>query len=39
MSDWNWSYKDLLDLIKLAQDKVKKDFWVELEPEVRIIYN
>ncbi|MBB1565264.1 UDP-N-acetylmuramate dehydrogenase [Candidatus Gracilibacteria bacterium] len=39
MSDGNGSYKDLLDLIKLAQDKVKKDFGVELEPEVRIIYN
>ena len=39
MSDWNWNYKDLLDLIKFAQDKVKKDFWIELEPEVIIIYN
>ena len=39
MSDWNATYKDLLDLIDLAQNKVKKDFWVELIQEVRIITN
>lgn len=39
MSDWVATYKDLLDLIKLAQDKVKNEFQVDLMPEVRIIYN
>lgn len=39
MSDWNWNYKDLLDLIDLAQKKVKEIFDVDLEIEVRIIYN
>lgn len=39
MSDWNWSYKDLIDLIELAQKTVKEKFWVFLEPEVRIIKN
>jgi len=39
MSDWTASYKDLLNLIKLAQEKVKKEFWVDIENEVRIIEN
>ena len=39
MSDWNWSYKDLIDLIELAQRTVKEKFWVLIEPEVRIIKN
>jgi len=39
MSDWTASYKDLLDLIKLAQNKVKKEFWIDIENEVRIIKN
>ena len=39
MSDWNWSYKDLIDLIELSQRTVKEKFWVFLEPEVRIIKN
>jgi len=39
MNDETSSYKDLLDLIKLAQDKVKNEFDIELVPEVRIIYN
>lgn len=39
MSTWNWDYKDLLDLIDLAKNKVKENFWIDLEPEVRIIYN
>lgn len=39
MSDWNGNYKDLLDLIKLAQDRVKQNFDIDLEIEVRIIYN
>ena len=29
--------KDILDLIKYVQDKVKNEFGVDLEPEVRII--
>lgn len=39
MSDWTASHRDLLDLIKLAQDKVKDEFWVDLEPEVQILKN
>lgn len=39
MNDWTATYKDLLDLIKLAQEKVKKEFNINLEPEVRIIFN
>lgn len=39
MSDWKSSHKDLLDLIKIAQEKVKENFDIYLEPEVRIIYN
>ncbi len=37
MSKDNWNHKDLLDLIKLAQKKVKEKFWIEIEPEVRIV--
>ena len=39
MNEANASYKDLLELISLAQDKVRKEFDIELIPEVRIIYN
>jgi len=39
MSDWTASYNDLLDLIKLAQKKVKEEFWIDIENEVRIIKN
>ena len=39
MSDWTATYKDLLNLIKLAQDKVKKEFGIDLVNEVRIITN
>jgi len=39
MHDGNWSYKDMLDLIDLAQERVKKQFWVQLENEVQIITN
>jgi UDP-N-acetylmuramate dehydrogenase len=39
MSDWTASYKDLLYLINLAQEKVKEKFWVDIENEVRIIKN
>jgi len=40
MSDWTTcTYKDLIDLIKLTQDTVKKKFDIELENEVRIITN
>ncbi len=39
MSDWvKCSYKDLLYLIDLAQNKVWDKFSIKLEPEVRIIY-
>jgi len=39
MSDWTATYKDLLNLIKLAQEKVKQKFSIDLENEVRIITN
>jgi UDP-N-acetylenolpyruvoylglucosamine reductase len=39
MSDWTATYKNLLDLIELAQKKVKKEFWIDLINEVRIIKN
>jgi len=39
MSDWTATYTDLLDLIKLAQEKVKEKFDIELINEVRIIIN
>ncbi len=39
MSDWTSSYKDLIKLLELAQDKVEKEFWVKLVNEVRIIEN
>ena len=39
MSDWTATYKDLLDLIKLWQEKVKSNYNIDLTPEVRIITN
>ena len=39
MSDWTATHKDLLNLIKLAQEKVKQKFSIDLENEVRIITN
>jgi UDP-N-acetylenolpyruvoylglucosamine reductase len=39
MFDGKWSYKDLLELIAIAQEKVKKQFDIEITPEVRIIHN
>jgi UDP-N-acetylmuramate dehydrogenase len=39
MNDWLGTYKDLLSLIKLAQNKVQEKFWIELVNEVRIISN
>ncbi len=39
MSDGTATYKDLLNLIKLAQEKVKKEFNLDLINEVRIITN
>lgn len=40
MSDWDiCTYKDLLSMINLVQDTVKKKFNIELENEVRIITN
>jgi len=38
MNDW-WTYKDLLQLINLAQEKVKEKFEIDLINEVRIITN
>lgn len=35
----SWTYKDLIDLIKLAQTKVEESFWILLENEVQIITN
>lgn len=39
MSEDNWNYKDLIKLISEAQTRVKKEYWIDLVPEVRIIYN
>ena len=35
----NGDYNDLLELMKIAQDKVFLKFWETLENEVRIIKN
>ncbi len=39
MSDGTATHQDLLELIKLAQDKVKQQHDIELINEVRIITN
>lgn len=39
MHDWNWTYKDLLNLVELAINKVKSEKLIILSPEVRIIFN
>lgn len=39
MSDGTATYNDLLNAIHIAQDKVKNEFNIHLEPEVRIISN
>lgn len=39
MSDWTATYKDLLKIIKIAHKRVKKEFNIDLIPEVRIITN
>jgi len=39
MNDGTATYTDLLDLIKLAQEKVKGTYNLDLVPEVRIIFN
>jgi len=39
MNDWNATYKDLLDLMKLAQKKVKKEYNIDLINEVQILKN
>lgn len=39
MSKDYWNYNDLLELIKLAKQKVKKEFDIDLIPEARIIFN
>ncbi len=38
MSEWkNSNWRDLIYLIDLAKSKVKDKYWIEMEPEVRII--
>jgi len=39
INDWTAKYSDLLGLINLAQTKIKKEFNLDLIPEVNIIYN
>jgi UDP-N-acetylenolpyruvoylglucosamine reductase len=39
MNDWTAWYKDLLNLIKIAQTEVKNQSNIDLIPEVRIINN
>lgn len=39
MNDWTCNCKDLLNLINLAQSKVKQEYDIDLIPEVRIISN
>lgn len=39
MNDWNAWYKDILNLIKITREKVKKEYNIDLIPEVNIIYN
>jgi UDP-N-acetylmuramate dehydrogenase len=39
MNDWTGTYKDLLDLIKLCEETVKKKFSIDLVREVMIISN
>ena len=39
MNNENWNYQDLLKLISLAKEKVFNKFWIELKPEVKIVYN
>jgi len=39
MHNGQGTYKDMLELIELAQDKVKDKFNIELENEVQIITN
>ena len=39
MHDWDGTYKDLLELMKRAQNRVKEEFNILLENEVQIITN
>ncbi len=39
MNDWTAHYKDMLNLINLAQKQVKKQYNIDLVPEIRIIKN
>ena len=39
MHDGTGQWQDLLELLELAQKKVKEEFWIELVNEVRIIRN
>lgn len=38
LNTW-WTYQDLIKLISLVQNKIKKEKWIDLVPEVRIIFN
>ncbi len=39
MNDWTANYRDLLEIIELAKNKVKSNYNIDLIPEVRIITN
>lgn len=39
MGDKNVKYHDLIELIWIAKKKVKENYWIELQEEVRIIKN
>ncbi len=39
MHDWQWKWQDLVELLELAMQKVKNQFWIKLVNEVRIIRN
>ncbi len=39
MHDGHGTYKDMLQLIDVAQEKVEKEFWIKIENEVQIITN
>lgn len=38
VSDWTATYKDILDIIDLAKQKVKESFSIELIEEIRMIF-
>lgn len=38
MSDGTATWQELTELISMAQEKVMKEFQIQLEPEVRIVH-